>query len=91
MPVFYYLSEQEVADVYLYLATYPPSEPDSQGSPIALSQQNAASFGGPPAQSSASGSKGIAGSGPEPLQASSKYTVRTVALLVGVALLFLYF
>ena len=26
MPVFYYLSEEEVADVYLYLAMYPPSE-----------------------------------------------------------------
>src|SRR6516162_10753896 len=26
MPVFYYLSEEEVADVYLYLTMYPPSE-----------------------------------------------------------------
>ena len=26
MPVFYYLNEEEVADVYLYLTTYPPSE-----------------------------------------------------------------
>jgi mono/diheme cytochrome c family protein len=26
MPVFYYLSEEEVADIYLYLAMYPPSE-----------------------------------------------------------------
>ena len=29
MPVFYYLSEQEAADVYLYLTNYPPSEPDN--------------------------------------------------------------
>ena len=26
MPVFYYLSEEEAADVYLYLTLYPPSE-----------------------------------------------------------------
>jgi len=86
MPVFYYLSEQEAADAYLYLTTYPPSEPEDKSTPIVLSKQNASSSGAPPAQSSASGSKGIAGRGPEPLQASSKYTVRTVALLVGVAL-----
>jgi hypothetical protein len=86
MPVFYYLSEQEAADVYLYLTTYPPSEPEDKSTPIVLSKQNAASSGDPPVQSSASGSKGIASSRREPLQASSEYTVRTVALLVGVAL-----
>jgi mono/diheme cytochrome c family protein len=41
IPVFYYLSEQEAADVYLYLTTYPPSEPEGKSTSIALSKQNA--------------------------------------------------
>ncbi len=28
MPVFYYLSEEEAADVYLYLTLYPPAQPE---------------------------------------------------------------
>ena len=48
MPVFYYLSEDEAADVYLYLTLYPPSESPSLNTAIALSQQHPAGGGGAP-------------------------------------------
>ena len=47
MPVFYYLSEEEAADVYLYLLLYPPSESATTETVIALSQQPSAAEGGP--------------------------------------------
>jgi mono/diheme cytochrome c family protein len=50
MPVFYYLSEQEAADVYLYLTTYPPSESEDRATVIALSQQGPAAGGAAPPQ-----------------------------------------
>lgn len=46
MPVFYYLSEDEAADVYLYLSLYPPSDSPSLNTAIALSQQRPAGGGG---------------------------------------------
>lgn len=46
MPVFYYLSEDEAADVYLYLTLHPPSESASPGATIALSQQPPTTGGG---------------------------------------------
>jgi len=46
MPVFYYLSEEEAADVYLYLTLYPPQDSASPGATIALSQQGPAGDGG---------------------------------------------
>ncbi len=48
MPVFYYLSEDEAADVYLYLTLYPPSDSASSDTTIALSQQGPAGGGGTP-------------------------------------------
>ncbi len=42
MPVFYYLSEDEAADVYLYLTLYPPLNSASPDTTIALSQQGPA-------------------------------------------------
>ncbi len=39
MPVFYYLSEEEAADVYLYLTRYPPSAEARSESIVALLQQ----------------------------------------------------
>ena len=48
MPVFYYLSEEEAADVYLYLTLYPPSESASLNTAIALSLQRPAGNGGTP-------------------------------------------
>jgi hypothetical protein len=86
MPVFYYLSEQEAADVYLYLTTYPPSEPEDKSTPIVLSEQNATLFGDPPALSSASRSQLIAGNEKQSPQAGAGYNMRTVALLVGLFL-----
>jgi len=51
MPVFYYLSADEAADVYLYLTLYPPSESANPDATIALSHQGLAADGGtPPAQ-----------------------------------------
>jgi mono/diheme cytochrome c family protein len=38
MPVFYYLSEEEAADVYEYLVEYPPAASDTNDPVIALSQ-----------------------------------------------------
>lgn len=38
MPVFFYLQEQEAADVYLYLSLYPPSKPVSDNSAVAASR-----------------------------------------------------
>jgi mono/diheme cytochrome c family protein len=86
MPVFYYLSEQEAADVYLYLTTYPPAEPEDKSTPIVLSEQNATLFGDPPALSSASRSQLIASHEEQSPEAGSGYNMRTVALLVGVFL-----
>ena len=48
MPVFYYLSEEEAADVYLYLTLYPPAESASVDTTIALSQQGPTAGGGTP-------------------------------------------
>jgi mono/diheme cytochrome c family protein len=86
MPVFYYLTQQEAAEVYLYLTTYSPSEPGTQGMPIVLSKQDSGPSGAPPAQLSASGSQLMAREGTRPLQASSGYNARTIALLVAAAL-----
>ena len=54
MPVFYYLSEDEAADVYLYLTLYPPSDSPSLNTAIALSQQGPAGGGGTPPPQKAS-------------------------------------
>jgi mono/diheme cytochrome c family protein len=40
MPVFFYLSEEEAADVYLYLTLYPPKEPTNV-TPVMASMQSA--------------------------------------------------
>ena len=39
MPVFYYLSEEEAADVYLYLTLYPPSEQATSAPLMAASKE----------------------------------------------------
>ena len=46
MPVFYYLSEQETEDVYLYLSLYPPSDSATTDTTIALSQRRSDNSGG---------------------------------------------
>jgi hypothetical protein len=40
MPVFYYLSEAEAADVYLYLTLYPPYQDEAATGPVSLVLDN---------------------------------------------------
>lgn len=47
MPVFYYLSPEEAADVYLYLAKYPPSSLERASAVTASTEQNASQDGPP--------------------------------------------
>jgi mono/diheme cytochrome c family protein len=85
MPVFYYLSEQEAADVYLYLTTYPPSESADVGTAIALSQQDAAAGGGaPPPQQAGSTSYGPPVLPPARQQPTEDTGLQTVILLSAV-------
>ena len=87
MPVFYYLSEDEAADVYLYLTLYPPSESASLDTAIALSQQGPAGGGGtPPTQKLLSASFVPANQTVEVQQPSQGTDLQTVALLSGVGL-----
>jgi mono/diheme cytochrome c family protein len=52
MPVFYYLSKDEVADAYLYLSNYPPSHLDA-GIATAAAVQHESEDAGPPSSGSA--------------------------------------
>ena len=65
MPVFYYLSEEEAADVYLYLTRYPPEEPASRDMTIALSTQDPAAGSIPPPPSNKAGTPFIPVDPPE--------------------------
>ncbi len=49
MPVFYYLSKEEAADVYLYLSSYPPQQLQAGVPAIAGAEQSGAGNGAPPA------------------------------------------
>jgi mono/diheme cytochrome c family protein len=84
MPVFYYLSEQEAADVYLYLTQYPPSEGREDGIVIALMRQCTAGRGTPPTQK-ASGASFVADNRLAEVHPPSRGTdLQTMALLGGV-------
>jgi mono/diheme cytochrome c family protein len=48
MPVFYYLTQDEAADVYLYLSAYPPMQVASNTPTIAGTQQNSSGSGSQP-------------------------------------------
>ena len=86
MPVFYYLSKEEAAEIYLYLTSYPPH-------PSAALDAAAASSGGSPtmentdpptppaAASSAAAHTGAAGDPPEMANADAQ--IWTLALLLG--------
>ncbi|MGB9071142.1 MAG: c-type cytochrome [Terriglobales bacterium] len=50
MPVFYYLSEEEAADVYLYLTRYPPYQGATLDPAVAMLQQGQAGDGAEPPQ-----------------------------------------
>ncbi len=89
MPVFYYLSEDEAADVYLYLAHYPPSDSPSLNTAIALSEQRPAGGGGasgPPSPQKASAVSFVPESRPSEVPQPSRGTgLQTVVLLGTVA------
>ncbi len=87
MPVFYYLSEQEAADVYLYLTHYPPSDSASPNTTIALSQQYPSAGGRtPPAEKVLNASFVLANQPVEVHKPSKGADLRTVILLSGVGL-----
>jgi mono/diheme cytochrome c family protein len=48
MPVFYYLSQEEAADIYQYLLTYPPTQAEGADSAMALSQSRNIGEDSPP-------------------------------------------
>jgi mono/diheme cytochrome c family protein len=86
MPVFYYLSEDEAADVYLYLTLYPPSESASRDTTIALSQQVPAGGGGTPPPQKASSALFVPDTRLAEVHPPSQGTeLQTVALLGTVA------
>jgi mono/diheme cytochrome c family protein len=80
MPVFYYLSEDEAADVYLYLSLYPPARSAGIETIAAITQPGSALGGSPPVS-------GAASSIPETpeVQPQSRDSGRqTVLLLTGI-------
>src|ERR1019366_9766104 len=86
MPVFYYLSEDEAADVYLYLTRYPPAEPASAETTITLSQQGPTAGGGTPPPQNAAAASLFPGDKPQdPDQPNKGADLRTVVLLTAVA------
>lgn len=85
MPIFYYLSEDEAADVYLYLTLYPPSELADSGPMVALSQHEQAVAGGPPAPRTRSSAPVVAVSEPVAVQQPVKaIDLETVLFLLDI-------
>lgn len=85
MPVFYYLSEDEAADVYLYLTLYPPSDSASPDATIALSQQRPATGGGTPPPQKAQGASFAPDNKLAEVQQTTRGSdVQTVAVLSAV-------
>jgi mono/diheme cytochrome c family protein len=83
MPVFYYLSEEEAADVYLYLTLYPPSESARLETASALTQPRSAGGGTPSGHGGASSVPD--NKVPEVQPQSEGVHLQTVVLLTGVA------
>ena len=83
MPVFYYLSEEEAADVYLYLTLYPPSESAGLETTSGLTQPRSAGGGTPPGHGGASSVPD--NKVPEVQPQSEGAPLQTVVLLMGVA------
>jgi mono/diheme cytochrome c family protein len=87
MPVFYYLSEEEAADVYLYLTLYPPTESATHDTAIALSRQSPAAGGGTAPLRKAENSSFDPNNQPvERQQPDIDASLRTVVLLSAVGL-----
>jgi len=88
MPVFYYLSEDEAADVYLYLTLYPPSESASVNPTLALAQRAPAGGGGtPPAQKALTASL-VPDSEPPDVRPSSQASDLPIGILLTVVAAF---
>jgi mono/diheme cytochrome c family protein len=85
MPVFYYLSDDEAADVYLYLTQYPPLDSANSATTIALSQQGPAGGEGTPPPQKAPGPPVVPDNKlPDVQQASRPSHVQTVTLVSAV-------
>jgi mono/diheme cytochrome c family protein len=98
MPVFYYLTEEEAADVYLYLTAYPPSQSDvleagaSSGDPVATTETTQSGSGQNAASASAAPSAGAAPSVTSAAQHRALHTssadgAEVTILLIPLALL----
>jgi len=86
MPVFYYLSEEEAADVYLYLTIYPPSRSANLDTTITLSQQGSVGGGGTPLPQNVLGTSLAPDNEPAKAPHPDKDSdVETVAWLSGMA------
>jgi mono/diheme cytochrome c family protein len=81
MPVFSYVTEEEAADVYLYLTLYPPTLPAQPELKVALSQQDATPGGGSPSTNIATAPPLLLAATPR--QANSESGVWAVILLAG--------
>src|SRR5271157_5430571 len=87
MPVFYYLSGEEAADVYLYLTLYPPSESANPDTVVALSRRDQAAGGGTPSPQNVLSTSFVPASQPLDVQTPGKGAdLQIVALLSGVGL-----
>jgi len=84
MPVFYYLSQNEAADVYLYLTQYPPSQRAGSGS-ISLVQEDQGRNDGPPFNAGGSGGLSEPGSlRSRPSQSSDTLDLKATLVLIGI-------
>lgn len=83
MPVFYYVSEDEAADVYLYLTLYPPSEPAGLETASALTQPRSVGGGTLPGHGGASSVPDYNLPGIQPQSEGTH--LQTVVVLTGVA------
>ncbi len=96
MPAFYYLSEEEAADVYLYLTLYPPSEKRASAPVLAALQQGPPSAPGgpgapaPPATATDGGIRTQANAGEvaEVLAIALPWTAAVVGLMLAGGLVF---
>ena len=87
MPVFHYLSEEEAADVYLYLTLYPPMDSVDHDPVIALSHQGPAAGGGTLAPQKAVSSAFVPNTQPVERQRSHKdIGMQTVVLLSAIGI-----
>jgi hypothetical protein len=84
MPVFYYLSQDEAADVYLYLTQYPPLQSASSEF-VVLGRQDPISDGGRRSTPGSSGSSSLPSSQRSKApQANGSPDLETTLVLLGI-------